>query len=312
MASGKPQDWEKIGRILVPDPNSQWMSTHTGPSFVRRLDRSIFGIYVTGRDSRNRSHIGKGYLDMQTLEVRDLAADPVLSPGDLGLFDENGVSYPQLVEHQGYDYMFYVGWVPTVLTPFQNHLGLCRSEKGADRYTRVSRAPILPRTDLEPCGTGSCCCLIENGVWRLWYTSFIRWSDRPDEFQHYYLIRYAESNDGVSWKRSGHVCIDFKNSGEYAICRPSVIKDETGYHMWFAYRGERYRIGYAHSPDGIRWERRDDLVGIGVSQNGWDSEALCYPHVFHYEDDLYMLYCGNEYGKAGLGIATLKDWKRKV
>ena len=76
--------------------------------------------------------------------------------------------------------------------------------------------------------------------------------------------------------------------------------------MWYVYRGEQYRIGYAHSDDRINWERRDDLVGIDVSSFGWDSVAMSYPHVFKYDKYLYMLYCGNEYGKEGLGIAKLK------
>ena len=73
--------------------------------------------------------------------------------------------------------------------------------------------------------------------------------------------------------------------------------------MWYAYRGEHYRIGYAHSRDGIRWKRRDDLVGLELSPTGWDSLAQAYPHVFVHEDHLYMIYNGNHYGKEGLGLA---------
>ena len=76
--------------------------------------------------------------------------------------------------------------------------------------------------------------------------------------------------------------------------------------MWYVYRGNQYRIGYAHSSDGINWERADNLAGIDVSPEGWDSKAISYPHVFQYKNHLYMLYCGNDYGKEGLGLARLK------
>jgi hypothetical protein len=86
-----------------------------------------------------------------------------------------------------------------------------------------------------------------------------------------------------------------------------VLFDSGLYHMWYSYRGAAYRIGYAWSSDGTRWVRRDDLAGIDVSAEGWDSEAICYAHVFRFEGELYMLYCGNHYGRDGLGLARWED-----
>ena len=74
--------------------------------------------------------------------------------------------------------------------------------------------------------------------------------------------------------------------------------------MWYSYRGEKYRIGYAESEDGIVWTRKDNESGIGVSSEGWDSEMIDYPVVFKHKDDVYMLYCGNGYGKTGFGLAV--------
>ena len=79
--------------------------------------------------------------------------------------------------------------------------------------------------------------------------------------------------------------------------------------MWFSYRGgeisETYRIGYAESVDGKLWQRMDELVSLDVSPDGWDSDMVCYPFIFDYMDDRYMLYNGNDYGKSGFGIAKL-------
>jgi hypothetical protein len=44
-------------------------------------------------------------------------------------------------------------------------------------------------------------------------------------------------------------------------------------------RESGYRIGYAYSDDLINWMRDDEIVGIDVSEDGWDSDMLCYPHV---------------------------------
>jgi hypothetical protein len=65
----------------------------------------------------------------------------------------------------------------------------------------------------------------------------------------------------------------------------------------------------AVSNDGYNWKRKDDEAGIDVSAEGWDSEAISYPTVFAYNDNWYMLYNGNDYGRTGFGIAILeKKW----
>jgi hypothetical protein len=298
--------WAKTGRILSPDARREWMATCTGPAFaLPRPDAEVVDVYVTGRDSRNRSRIGLITIDPQhpapPLGISDA---PVFDIGEPGAFDENGVSYPWIVEADGVQYMYYVGWMPTVLTPFQNHVGLALRTNGGE-WRRLSRAPILPRTNDEYLSIGSTSVLREADRWRMWYTCFRRWGQLPGDPKHVYVIKFAESVDGVHWTRPNHVCIDNATPGEFSTGRPSVLRHDGLYHMWFSYRGAEYRIGYAWSENGIDWIRRDDLAGIDVSSSGWDSQAICYSHVFRWKDAFYMLYCGNRYGRDGLGLAVL-------
>jgi len=83
--------------------------------------------------------------------------------------------------------------------------------------------------------------------------------------------------------------------------------------MWYAHRGSRdyrtnpeysYRIGYAESSNGMDWKRMDELVGIGVSDSGWDSKMIEYPCVYDYAGKRYMLYNGNGFGVTGIGLAV--------
>jgi len=202
--------------------------------------------------------------------------------------------------------MYYVGWMPTVLTPFQNHLGLA-IQCGNEPWRRYSRAPILERTDREYLSIGSASVIREGALWRMYYTCFRAWGEKGAGPKHFYVIKYAESNDGFQWMRPDRVCIDIEHPSEYSIGRPSVLIDNGVYHMWYSYRGAEYRIGYAWSSDGIEWTRRDDVAGIDVSQDGWDSQAICYAHVFRFDGTFYMLYCGNHYGRDGLGLARWED-----
>jgi hypothetical protein len=141
----------------------------------------------------------------------------------------------------------------------------------------------------------------------MWYLSCIGWDIVSGKPRHRYHIKYAESKDGIHWQREGIVCIDFASPDEYAISRPSVIKDGDRYKMWYSYRGEHYRIGYAESDDGINWRRMDDVHGLEVSPQGWDSEMVEYPYIFDHYGTRYMLYNGNGYGKSGFGCAVFID-----
>jgi len=299
--------WTKLGRVVEPDAGREWMATCTGPSFaVPRRDSDLVDVYMTGRDSLNRSRIGVVAIDPRRPTTPVAIGDtPVFDLGELGAFDENGVSYPWIVEAGDAQYMYYVGWMPTVLTPFQNHVGLA-VRRGGGAWQRVSRAPILPRTNDEYLSIGSTSVLREPDRWRMWYTCFERWGQAPGEPKHEYVIKCAESADGVQWTRPNHVCIGHASHDEFSIGRPSVLRHDGLYHMWFSYRGAAYRIGYAWSENGVDWTRRDDLAGIDVSASGWDSEGICYSHVFRWKDGLYMLYCGNHYGRDGLGLAVLR------
>src|SRR5690606_25511582 len=95
---------------------------------------------------------------------------------------------------------------------------------------------------------------------------------------------------------------------------PTVIKIQDTFHMYFCYRyatdfrnnpSRGYRLGYAYSHDGRNWQRADEEKGIDVSVSGWDSEMMCYPHLFNMQDQIFMLYNGNSFGKEGFGLAKL-------
>jgi hypothetical protein len=75
--------------------------------------------------------------------------------------------------------------------------------------------------------------------------------------------------------------------------------------MWYSYRGDRYRIGYAESNDGVVWTRLDESAGIDVTGGAWDGDMIEYPCVVDVAGRRLMLYNGNEYGRTGIGLAEM-------
>lgn len=300
--------WIKKGLIFEPQENFDWLITHAAVPFAEHINEDLYRIYFSGRDKLNRSQTGFIEVDINSPKrINHITKEPVLEIGSKGLFDDSGAMGSWIVTKNNRKYLYYIGWNLGVTIPFRNSIGLAISDDGGRKFTKYSTGPILDRSIYDPCFLASSCVLIERNIWKMWYLSGIMWKPESIDQKHYYHIKYAESYDGISWKRKGIICIDFRTNEEYAISRPCVIKDSDSYKMWYSYRGKNYRIGYAESKDGLYWERKDDKVGIDVSESGWDSEMIEYPFVFDHKGERYMLYNGNGYGKTGIGLAILAN-----
>ena len=284
------------------------MQSHTAAPLALALGGSRYRVYFASRDAEQRSHGAYVELDLEDLSGSVEIPDHfVLGPGPLGNFDDHGVYPSSLVEHQGRLYLYYLGLNPGRDAPlWYSSIGLAVSDDGGLSFERISPAPILARSEHDPCLVTAPTVLLDDGLWRMWYVSGYRW-DRGENGtpRSWYHVKYAESDDGIEWRREGRVCIDHVHEGERNTSRPSVVKDGDSYRAWFAYAGEfPYRIGYAESPDGLVWKRDDKQGGLDGDPEEWESRSQAYPHVFEHEGTLKMLYCGNELGRSGFGLAT--------
>jgi hypothetical protein len=299
--------WKKRGLVYAPDGADAWRRSHASlPVAVPRGD-GVHRVLCANRDDRNRSHVGWVDVALPEGRVVGVARRPALAPGGLGCFDDHGVYPGSLVEHGGRLYLFYVGWNPGARPPlFYASIGLAVSDDGGESFERISRGPVLARSEVDPCLVTSPCVLLDEGRWRMWYVSGIRWDEegKGGAPRSWYHVQYAESEDGRTWRSDGHVAIGL-TPGERNLARPWVVRDGHGYRMWYGRSGDDgYRMGYAESGDGLAWTRRDDRAGIEPSKDGWDDEAVTYPWVGDADGTPCMLYNGNGFGRTGFGLAV--------
>lgn len=309
--------WVKKGLIYKPTSNNEWMVSHAQLPTVDKIDNEVLRIYYGTRDRYNRTVTT--YIEVEAdnpMNVLYIHDRPVLGLGELGCFDDSGAMPSWIVTHGDVKYLFYIGWNAGRSVPYRNAIGLAISEDNGKTFTRLYRGAIVDRTKDEPHFCGSTCVIKEDGRWRMWYLSALKWIVIDNRLEPIYHIKYAESSDGTSWQRPGIVCIELKSPEEGGISRPSVIKEDGLYRMWYSYRGIRdyrknrihsYRIGYAVSNNGINWVRRDDSTGIDVSHDGWDSVMVAYPNVYNHNGKKYMVYNGNGFGESGFGYAILHE-----
>lgn len=302
MSDAKVAKWRKVGLVIQPDKRLPWAQTHCMIPTPQHLGGGRVRVFFSGRDVYNRSHIGYAVLDLNRDGLLEAYCEyPVLSPGALGCFDDNGVTPSCIVDlPNGEVGLYYIGWNPGSTVRMHIFGGLAISRDGGESFERWSRAPILERTRTDPyLNTAPWVVRTEKG-YRIFYVSGTEWlnKDLPR-----YNIKTGFSNDGKHWVRDGHVCIDFKDATENALARPYVVVEDGVWKMWFAHKGANYRLGYAESHDGLDWRRDDARVGIGVGSQGFDSEMIEYAAVVSYGRKRFMFYNGNNYGYDGIGLA---------
>ncbi len=302
------QKWKKFGRIFNPDA---YGLSYAAVPLIQQINEKLIKIYFSTRNKDNKSIMYSLMYDSSRKIITGL--QPLCIPlGDIGYFDEDGVMGTAFHIEKEKIYLYYIGWSRSLSTPFRNAIGLAISYDDGISFQKYSDGPILDRSIYDKCFVASCHVLKENNTFKMWYLSCDRWLyDKDNLLKHFYNIKYATSNDGINWERKGIIAIDYLYENEYAISVPRVIKDGSIYKMWYSYRGglrgDTYRVGYAESNDGVGWTRKDKEIGIDVSETGWDSEMICYPFVFDYNGNRYMLYNGNGYGKTGFGLAVLEQ-----
>jgi hypothetical protein len=309
--------WHKHGLIYSVDKRLPWALTHAQIPTVAGVRDGELTLLFSSRDAQNRSLIARMEVDAKepSLILR-VHSQPVLPLGLPGSFDDCGMMPSSVVDWQGRRYLYYIGWNVRNTVPYHNSVGLAVSDDEGATYRRLYEGPIMDRTAAEPYFCATTCVRIENGLWRNWYLNCTGWVEVAGRMEPRYHLKYAESDDGIHWRREGRVAIDYDSPEEGGIVRASVCKDGFLYRMWYSYRAlakyrtesaSSYRIGYAESGDGLEWKRMDDRSGITVSEHGWDDMMVAYPEVADVQGRRFMFYNGNGFGQTGFGYAEMKS-----
>ena len=298
--------WEKLG--LVYSPSLEDGYTHAMFPVVDITDASKghIRIYYTHRDETNYGF--PTYMDASILannfSIIYNHNKPIIPKAALGNFDDSGVNVTSVVKTNGGKRFYYYGWNLGVTVPFRNSIGVAKETDDGTILQRLYPGPIMDRSKNFPNLCATPCVLQDGNGFKMWFASGEPWvffDGKPAVACH---IGYAESENGIDWQREKIPAVGHGTNTDHVVSTPCVLKENGMYRMWYSYRGEKYRIGYAESTDGKVFTRMDNEVGIGVSDAGWDSDMICYPCVFDLQGKRYMIYCGNEYGKYGFGMAV--------
>ncbi|MEQ8434714.1 MAG: hypothetical protein RIA71_10775 [Oceanicaulis sp.] len=293
--------WDKLGLVIKPDPALWWSRTHAMLPTPEHVEGSLWRIWQAGRNDKNQSHVGWALIDLERPDqVIERSTEPLLTPGPLGAFDDNGVLPSCLIKDGAETLLYFIGFKPGGTTRMDLFGGLAARKGDAGPFERVNRAPILERCHVNPYINTAPWVVRDGSAWRMYYVAGAEWvhADLPR-----YNIQIATSADGRRWARDGRVAIDFE-PGENALARPYVYHDGARWVMWFASKGKAYRAQTAYSEDGLTWTRDPAGPGLEPTPGGPDSDMLEYFIVLTHKGKRVVFYNGNDYGRAGVCAAV--------
>lgn len=316
--------WRKLGRIFDP---RDFRLANDCREFAQAPQALVFSdfvrIYFSTRcldpagGGNFLSHVAFVDVRKHSFEIVAVAEHTVIPLGQPGCFDEHGIFPMHVLRYRDLLYGYTCGVNRRVSVPVDSAIGLAVSRDDGLSFQRVGPGPVLAATLHEPCLVADPFVRVVDDVFHMWYIFGAGWqrAGASKTIDRIYKIGHARSPDGVQWtKDDGRQIVASRLGADECQALPTVIELAGRHHMFFCYRechdfrhnrARAYRLGHAYSDDLLTWTRDDDELRLDRGELGWDSDMLCYPHAFACDDEVYLLYNGNDFGRYGFGVAVL-------
>lgn len=300
--------WNKEGIIFKPTNNGQnWMSSHGYIPTPYLINKDVIRIFVSFLDTYKVGRIG--FIDVSVKnpkEILNISKSPILDIGEDGSFDDNGVTPISIIKVKEKIYLYYVGWQLSYKIRYFLFMGLAISQDNGESFQRISRVPILDRSNEESLIRTALTVVQDNGVFKGIYAGGDSTILLGDKIVPTYAFKYVESKDGIIWPTFGETILQPIKGKEFGFGRPFILKEEGIFKMWYSVRNinEGYRIGYAESADLKHWNRLDEKIKfISDEITLYDNQMMAFASVVRTKYGSYMFYNGNNYGEDGICFA---------
>ena len=229
--------------VLEMGGPGEWDNGWIDPSSVLFNGTDYFMYYNGTEGNWDAGMIGLATSSDGINWIKDTVNNPVLGTGETGTWNSEYVLDPCVIYENSVYKMWYsgMGWYEN-LDEWSWKLGYAESTDGINWTKRID--PIMEDGDYETWANDLdyACVIYENNNYIMWYWSAntLNWNDRQQ-------FNFATSTDGINWiKSENNPALERRSPtlwDNQSIWKPSVIKENNLYKMW--YTGNGSEIGYA-------------------------------------------------------------------
>lgn len=315
--------WTHHGPIFKINESSLGISHQfaQGPQSLamKELTRVYFSTRVIDSIGKYISHVYYVDFSVDLKQVICMSDSPIIAQGKLGTFDEHGIFPFHPFSWQGEIHAYTCGWSRRKSVDIEMAIGHAFSEDGGQTFIKSGLGPVLTASPNEPFLIGDPFALVTGEELELYYIFGTAWTlSESGVPERTYRIGSLKASDPKELARmaDGRQII-ISHSPTEAQAMPSVLEANGKKYMFFCFRdtfgfrsnGSKsgYRLGFAHTDEHGDWHRDDEFLPQFTETEGWDDGSMqCYPNVHRRGDTVFLLYNGNEFGKNGFNLLTIK------
>src|SRR5215472_16240519 len=168
--------WQKLGKVFTPQEveGRSWLREFSQAPAALVCDDFV-RVYFSCRppaDAEGKYVSYSAYVDLDRADlfrIRNVAAEPILSLGGLGDFDEFGTYPVSVIRDGGKVRAYYGGWTRCESVPFNVAIGCAISRDGGATFTKMGNGPVFGYSPDEPFVVSGPKIRRFDGVWHMWY-----------------------------------------------------------------------------------------------------------------------------------------------
>lgn len=307
--------WVDKGLIFKVKNQRSWITSHAfDPTVLELTDR--IRVFVAFWDEFKYGRLG--YIDVDSVDptkILGYSTEPVLSDSQSPAFDSAGVTPLCIIPEVDHTKLYYAAWKIPKDTSIRYQLltGLLIGNKNGEEFRRYdSDMPVMaPRSPLEHIRTGGKVIKTKEG-YRCYLAVQKGTHNEYGKILPIYDLECSFSKNGIEWSNDQHPIFQHQQGKILGFGRSAIWHNDSGlYEGLFSVRnwdGTYSGMLYSSSKDGLEWQKLScDNKAFLPSMTCDHQKEVCFPSLVFRQDQIFMFYNGNYFGKEGLRLAIWKD-----
>lgn len=245
-------------------------------------------------------------------QIVNYSKHPVVELGEIGAFDEHGITPITVINYRGRTFIYYCGWSRSVSVPYTANIGLVEATSASySQFKRIFPGPVISFDQEEPFLLGSPRVKEFNGILYMWYVAGKSWNLIDGRPEPTYKIRMATSADGIQWRKLNKDLIEDTIDEYECQAAPEVISLGNGYLMLYSFRSNSrngsmsdYQVKLAYSDDLINWQVVSDKNSEDLLPNNMRNTS--YYNLVPTEKIFKAIFQLENMGKDGIGFGLMR------